>query len=76
MTTWPQLTPEQRGNICQRVWRRLDCYGPTSATGLMHECAMTLDYVGGALAAMELRGAVTRADNRVGVELWSTVKRS
>ena len=76
MTPWTSLTQEQRGRVCERIWRRLISSGPTSATGLMHECAMTLDYVGGALSAMEIRGAVKRADNRVGVELWSAVKRS
>ncbi len=76
MTPWTSLTQEQRGRVCERIWRRLLNSGPTSATGLMHECALPLDNVGGALAAMELRGAVKRAENRAGVELWSAIKRS
>ena len=75
MTPWPQLTPEQRGNVCQRVWRRLDCYGPTSATGLMHALNLSLDNVGGALSEMEERRIVSRAENAHNVEIWTAHKR-
>jgi len=73
--TWTYLTPEEQGRICERIWRHLSRTGPTSTTGLMHECAMTMDHVSGALAAMELRKAVKREENARGVELWSALKR-
>ncbi len=76
MTPWTSLTQEQRGRVCERIWRRLISSGPTSATGLVHECALTLDYVGGALGSMEQRGAVSRVENAQGVEIWTAHKRT
>lgn len=49
MTLWSQLTPQQRGNVRERVWRRLQSYGPTSATGLVHALNLPLENVGARL---------------------------
>lgn len=77
MTPWSQLTPQQRGSVCERVWRRLQSYGPTSATGLVHALNLPLENVGGALTDMEHpeSAMVSRAENAQGVEIWTAHKR-
>lgn len=70
---WISMSVAQRGSICERVYRYIKRSGGTSATGIMHGCAMTLDHVSGALADMERRGAIRRDENAAGVEIW-TVK--
>ena len=70
---WNSLSPEERGAICERVHRQLMRRGGQSATGLMHNCAMSLDYISGALVDMEQRGTIQRKENSAGVEIWTVV---
>ena len=73
---WNSLSPEERGAICERVHRQLMRRGGQSATGLMHGCAMSLDYISCALVDMEQRGAVRRDENSAGVEIWTVVHKN
>ena len=70
---WISISIAQRGSVCERVYRYIKRSGGASATGIMHGCAMSLDYIGGALVDMEQRGAVRRDENSAGVEIWTVV---
>lgn len=72
---WAALSPNERANICQRVYRQLKrCSDHAAAVSIA--CALSLELTAAALSEMERRGAVHYVEDQgSGAWYWRVTPR-
>jgi acyl-CoA reductase-like NAD-dependent aldehyde dehydrogenase len=76
--TWQSLTPTERGDICERIHRRLLAHQQHTEVALMHALGLPIDTIKAALVDMLKRGAVVKSEchGSKAREMWAAVPRS